>query len=323
MKKHLIVALGLLVLPGLSMAAYNDLTLETAAIIQVGTKDLNISGTSAVIEDITVNPTYFVARLLPGSSIKVSSADKYKMTHDARPGYVTEVCNSTTSSLEFTIPAADPVSYVLIEVVPTSTVCGAVGGGGPLVISSPAPVISSGGGTYIPAKPKTVAKVEEKPVVPAATVAKPSAQAVAVSPVFSKGMSLGLSGEDVKRLQQLLNSDKDTLIASSGAGSPGKETTYFGKATQKAVMAFQKKNNVAKEGDAGYGQVGPKTRAKLLEVFGSGTVKPAEVKPVSPPQPVPKSATVQSAEDKAKAAELMKQVQLLQDLLAKYKAAKK
>jgi len=59
----------------------------------------------------------------------------------------------------------------------------------------------------------------------------------------------------------------DTKVAESGVGSPGNETEYFGTLTKKAVQKFQKKYGIAKEGDSGYGYVGPKTRAKLQEVF--------------------------------------------------------
>ena len=47
------------------------------------------------------------------------------------------------------------------------------------------------------------------------------------------------------------------------------ETTTFGSLTEKAVQKFQVKYNLAKEGDSGYGTVGPKTRAMLQEVFGA------------------------------------------------------
>lgn len=90
-----------------------------------------------------------------------------------------------------------------------------------------------------------------------------------VSAVFTGGLAKGMSNSDVKRLQQLLNSDSETKITESGVGSPGNETEYFGGLTEQAVQKFQKKYNLAQEGDAGYGYVGPKTRAKLLEVFGN------------------------------------------------------
>lgn len=115
------------------------------------------------------------------------------------------------------------------------------------------------------AAPSTSAPVVT-PVAP--TVAEPSPVAQVVSPVFNSSLSKGMSNADVKRLQQLLNSDPDTQIADSGTGSPGNETERFGLLTEKAVQKFQEKYGLAKEGDPGYGSVGPKTRAKLNELFG-------------------------------------------------------
>jgi peptidoglycan hydrolase-like protein with peptidoglycan-binding domain len=45
----------------------------------------------------------------------------------------------------------------------------------------------------------------------------------------------------VRYLQIILNSDLDTRIATSGAGSPGNETRKFGDLTRKAVIKFQEK----------------------------------------------------------------------------------
>lgn len=74
-------------------------------------------------------------------------------------------------------------------------------------------------------------------------------------------------GEDVRTLQMILNADPATRIAQSGAGAPGEETTRFGALTRAAVQKFQVKYGIAKAGQAGYGTVGPKTRAKLNELL--------------------------------------------------------
>ena len=58
---------------------------------------------------------------------------------------------------------------------------------------------------------------------------------------FTKRLQLGMNMMDVKYLQIILNSDKDTQIAISGVGSFGHETTKFGFATYNAVKRFQKK----------------------------------------------------------------------------------
>ena len=89
---------------------------------------------------------------------------------------------------------------------------------------------------------------------------------VATGYVFAKALKTGSTNTDVKKLQLILNSDSDTQIASSGVGSPGQETNYYGSLTRKAVEKFQVKYGIAKSGDEGYGTVGPKTRAKLNEL---------------------------------------------------------
>lgn len=102
------------------------------------------------------------------------------------------------------------------------------------------------------------------PALPA--VAAPQAVAAVSGGSFGKAMGKGASGDDVKRLQVILNSDPATRIASEGVGSPGNETTLFGSLTEQAVQKFQVKYGIASPGDPGYGFVGPKTRAKLNEL---------------------------------------------------------
>jgi len=84
---------------------------------------------------------------------------------------------------------------------------------------------------------------------------------------FSHDLGLGSKGEEVMRLQQILNSEPQTQVAEQGPGSKGLETGYFGGATLRAVTRFQEINapdilhpiGLLK----GTGFVGQKTREKL------------------------------------------------------------
>ena len=87
-----------------------------------------------------------------------------------------------------------------------------------------------------------------------------------VSGSFTKDLTVGSKGDEVKMLQQMLNKSADTQVAASGAGSPGMETSTFGPATKAAVIKYQKKNGINATG-----YVGPKTRASLNGSTGGST----------------------------------------------------
>ena len=60
---------------------------------------------------------------------------------------------------------------------------------------------------------------------------------------FKRDLTLGSKGEDVRQLQQYLNNN-GFPIATSGDGSKGRETTYFGPATQRALIKFQQAKKI-------------------------------------------------------------------------------
>lgn len=73
---------------------------------------------------------------------------------------------------------------------------------------------------------------------------------------FYKALKLGSRGDDVSALQEYLKQFSDIY-------PEGLVTGYMGPATVRAIQKFQIKYNIAKSGSAGYGLVGPATRAKL------------------------------------------------------------
>lgn len=90
------------------------------------------------------------------------------------------------------------------------------------------------------------------PVVPTTPVVT-----IPASTSFTRDLRVGMSGADVKRLQQILNK-QGFVIATTGAGSPGLESTYFGPKTSTALSRLQRAKGLPVVGWAG-----PKTRAYL------------------------------------------------------------
>lgn len=72
---------------------------------------------------------------------------------------------------------------------------------------------------------------------------------------FTKILSFGVKSDDVSALQEFLSKN--------GYYPEGLITGYMGALTTKAVQRFQEATGVVKAGGAGYGNVGPATRAKL------------------------------------------------------------
>lgn len=87
---------------------------------------------------------------------------------------------------------------------------------------------------------------------------------------FVTNLQVGSNNAEVKMLQQFLNKDSSTMVAATGAGSPGAETMYFGPATKAAVVKFQAKYGISPTS----GYVGPLTRAKLNSMCGGTTPNP-------------------------------------------------
>lgn len=105
--------------------------------------------------------------------------------------------------------------------------------------------------------PTTRASVSAGTVTTTTPIQSPTSPTGAV--VLTRNLSKGMSGEDVRDLQKMLNA-KGFTVSLSGAGSAGNESTYFGPATLAAVIKFQ----LARLIEPAVGFVGPLTRAALV-----------------------------------------------------------
>ena len=115
-----------------------------------------------------------------------------------------------------------------------------------------------------------LASVVTVPAEPIVSV--PSTEAKTCPGNFNRNLEQGMSGMDVKALQQYLNA-QGFVLAVSGPGAPGNETEYFGSLTKAALERYQKSKGIVTT----YGEFDEITRA-YLGCVGSGV----SVVPVTP-----------------------------------------
>lgn len=261
----------LLLLPFLVMAATNDFVASSNVTVSdvtfgVGTTNLLIfSGSTA--ESIITSTTLTVTN--PGSSFHVGSADASVASVRASLNGDEVSCgsNSTPGASYLSLPTTAGV-YV---VTPSSSscMCPAIVGAesynshptcGAASCSSGYSLSGSGSGATCynrtpGGSPASINLSRIQSPIPVNTNG--------VAAYFSATLPFGSTGEDVRRLQTLLASDKTIYPEGITSG-------YFGPLTREAVEKFQLKYGVvAGPGVPGYGVFGPATRAKILEVFGN------------------------------------------------------
>ncbi len=180
-------------------------------------------------------------------------------------GNVSTILKTTDSGTTFSVDGTMPNVYLYDVVCPSDGYCLVVGSSGkvfrlgtpPAPVAPAPPVPVSVTPSAVPA-PVVVTSVPTSELVVAPTVTSVAAN------VLTRTLKKGASGNDVRKLQEL-------LAGVGGVYDGGEITGYFGAATSKALGKFQEKYNLAKPGQAGYGEAGPKTRVKLIETAGKGT----------------------------------------------------
>ena len=75
---------------------------------------------------------------------------------------------------------------------------------------------------------------------------------------FTRDLTIGSIGADVRALQSMLNT-LGFIVSTTGAGSPGEESVYFGEKTRQALIRYQEANSIT----PAFGYFGPRTRAQI------------------------------------------------------------
>lgn len=277
-KLFALAAITACALPALAFAAYNDVTLTTDAVISVGGYTLDVSGSSATIQSITVNTTNFSVTLASGSAVTISSPTLQQLSSDVTSDVTNNTCTGSASSISLAYSGGGTVTNVI---TPSATVCittssssggsggGGGGGGGQIVGSSPtAPGYlntNPTGTSPALAIRSTTAASTSLPAAPTKAVSStPATTSHAVpstsSSPFLINHELWDQGPDILALQQWLNAHGFPLV-SSGWGSPGNETDTFGLYTYAALIKFQEAHGLPATGF-----FGPLTRAAIANM---------------------------------------------------------
>jgi len=246
-KASALAAITACAIPAFAFAAYNDVTLTTDTVISVGGYTLDVSGSSATIQSITVNTSNFSVTLASGSSLTVSSPTLQQLSSDVTSDVTNNTCTGSASSISLAYSGAGTVTNVI---TPSATACttssggsggggGGGGGGGQIVGSSPtAP-------GYVNTNPTATSSLIGVQTVSAATSSPASGAAghastatTTWSNVFTQNLHYRAISPEVAALQQYLNAH-DAPVAAIGPGSPGEETDYFGLLTYAALVKFQ------------------------------------------------------------------------------------
>ena len=307
-----IVLAGLLVAASFASAATNSTQNDiTIRINDAGgtARDITMRGGSSY-QFLTINDANIQFNLLANEEINLNQSDGYIFESDSLTN-VTLACQGEA-------PATAKITRVgTTTITMRSDKCAPSGGGGGTE-STPAPTTTTTSAAS--SAPSTTTTTTTTTTTAAATTTTPptttttpsvvtaSAPTITpppVSPVFKSGLNIGMTNADVKRLQ--------TLLATDSALYPeGITSGYFGSLTKAAVGRFQMKYDlVTSASDSGYGYVGPKTRAKLQEVYGGSASAPS----TSSLTPAPAETT-----DNAGVNSLKAQIDALQKMLDQLKA---
>jgi len=259
-----------LLAPVFAFAAYNDVALTTDTVFSVNGITVNVSGTSAAVESIVVNSTDFTVTLASGSSIEMTAPNRNVFIVNTTTDRVTSVCTSSQSKIGYLATGALTLTVTPSDTSLCASASGSIGvssssggGGGSSTVTTATTATTTA--TTTTATVTTTTSTTEQTSDTSDMIALEGqlealqtqlTQLLGASTVFTRDLEVGGTGEDVRALQQFLNA-QGFMIAESGPGSPGNETTTFGGLTRAALAAFQAANGITPS----VGYFGPKTRA--------------------------------------------------------------
>ncbi|HUD04296.1 MAG TPA: peptidoglycan-binding domain-containing protein [Candidatus Paceibacterota bacterium] len=205
---------------------------------------------SNTFDDLVVNSTNFVFTIPTGSSVVITSLDSSRDLSNTLS--LSTVCNTNTSVL--TIDNTSGSSEIV-----TITPGNACVSSNTTTTTTPVPVThfygqsSSRNSALVNSHIPTTNTITTTVTITTATNASISS--------IPRDLTLNSTGNDVEMLQQFLNAH-GFILAKSGAGSAGSETTFFGALTKAALIRFQKYYHIVPA--AGY--FGPITRALIKKL---------------------------------------------------------
>lgn len=262
-KKLIYSILSILVIPLVGFAA-NELTLQTSTLISVGSDTLTVAG-DYTMDSVTLDTASFTVTLSPGGSLVITSSGRNRISASNSSGVMAStVCNSSVSQLQ--LNATQTSGAQTITITPSATLC-TTGSSGGSTSGSTTTTTDTTTTTVVPTTTTTTTTAPAATVttpavttsivtIPAATVSTPSVPVAAVVSAweFRTPLKLGSTETAVTELQKRLTAE--------GVYS-GPITGYFGSLTLAAVKKYQEEQGIATAGQAGYGNVGPATRASL------------------------------------------------------------
>src|ERR1700733_5900206 len=99
MKKYVALLILATLLPALTLAAFNDVSLTTDTVLSVGGYTLNVTGSTAAVQSIVVNASNFSVTLASGSYIQITSPTFQQLSTDVGTFTTSNICGTNSSVL--------------------------------------------------------------------------------------------------------------------------------------------------------------------------------------------------------------------------------